>query len=434
MRLVTIMFLTFSSALHLPGQETVIVSEAQLIQKGIESNIDILRLKQEVRSAKGAYKTTKEMSLPDIGVAYTAMSTNQPLSAFGTKLNQGKINPFDFDPDLLNNPDHIEDFFGKLELQHRFYNPELKYFKKAAYAKLEATGFQLDRKKAHISMEIRISFLDLQLAYKSLDVLNTALKYAGANVKMARDIFREGYIQRSDLLAAELRQRTIENQIILAESSIENISDNISILINDQPGIKYQPGDSLEQVKGSTEGFKLNEDRSDFKAMQKVSEAYASQVEAYKKSSFPRIMAFANYEIHDDGPFAANGNGYMIGLGVHWNILGKKKQEGRISQIKAEYEHSRLRHEQYMMQNRLDLERMKRVLEDSRKNIELTDLSVQQSDEVLRIRTNRFIEGLEKATDLLAAEADLAEKKMMYYKAVYQYNQALVYLEFLTKD
>ncbi|NNF23157.1 MAG: TolC family protein [Saprospiraceae bacterium] len=433
-RLIWISILTLSLISQITAQGIVTISESELLDKGLSSNIDLRRLEYHVKSAQGELKTTSTMSLPDIGISYTAMSTNQPLSAFGTKLNQSRIGAADFDPDFLNSPDHIEDFFGKLEIQHSFYNPDLKYYKKAAAAKVDIAGLQLDRKKDQVVLEIKKSYLDLQLAYKSLDVLNAALQFAKENVRMAKDNADQGYLQRSDLLAAELRQRTIENQIIMAESSIADISDYLSVLVNDDPQTVYQPGDSLAMPTDLFSDFDLNENRSDFKALEKVSEAYASQMEAYKKSSLPRIIGFANYELHDDTPFAANGNGYMLGVGVHWNFLGKKKQQGKISQSKAEYEKAQLQLEQYLLNNKLDLARMKRVLEDSRKNLELSELSVEQSEEVLRIRTNRFNEGLEKITDLLAAEADLAEKRMLYYKAIYQYNQARVYLEYLTKE
>ncbi|MBT8229851.1 MAG: TolC family protein, partial [Bacteroidia bacterium] len=321
-RLIWISILTLSLISQITAQGIVTISESELLDKGLSSNIDLRRLEYHVKSAQGELKTTSTMSLPDIGISYTAMSTNQPLSAFGTKLNQSRIGAADFDPDFLNSPDHIEDFFGKLEIQHSFYNPDLKYYKKAAATKVDIAGLQLDRKKDQVVLEIKKSYLDLQLAYKSLDVLNAALQFAKENVRMAKDNADQGYLQRSDLLAAELRQRTIENQIIMAESSIADISDYLSVLVNDDPQTVYQPGDSLAMPTDLFSDFDLNENRSDFKALEKVSEAYASQMEAYKKSSLPRIIGFANYELHDDTPFAANGNGYMLGVGVHWNFLG----------------------------------------------------------------------------------------------------------------
>jgi outer membrane protein TolC len=51
----------------------------------------------------------------------------------------------------------------------------------------------------------------------------------------------------------------------------------------------------------------------------------------------------------------------------------------------------------------------------------------------LRIRTNRFEQGLEKTSDLLMAETQFAQKQLEYYQTIFEYNYAQAYLQFLTK-
>ena len=52
----------------------------------------------------------------------------------------------------------------------------------------------------------------------------------------------------------------------------------------------------------------------------------------------------------------------------------------------------------------------------------------------LRIRTNRFKEGLEKTSDLLQSETQYSQKQLEHYQTIFEYNYALAYLQFLTKD
>ena len=66
--------------------------------------------------------------------------------------------------------------------------------------------------------------------------------------------------------------------------------------------------------------------------------------------------------------------------------------------------------------------------------MKLTTLALEQSEESLRIRTNRFKEGLEKTSDLLIAESKYALKQLEYYQTIFEYNFAEKYLEFLTKN
>ena len=87
-----------------------------------------------------------------------------------------------------------------------------------------------------------------------------------------------------------------------------------------------------------------------------------------------------------------------------------------------------------MSKNNLELNKVKRQLVDAKNSLELTKLAVEQSEESLRIRKNRFKEGLEKTSDLLVAETQFAQKQLEYYQTIYQYNFTQTYLNFLTKE
>ena len=63
----------------------------------------------------------------------------------------------------------------------------------------------------------------------------------------------------------------------------------------------------------------------------------------------------------------------------------------------------------------------------------LSKLAHEQSQEAFRIRENRFKQGLEKTTDLLLSETQMAQKELEYLQAVFEYNFTKEYAEFLTK-
>ena len=87
-----------------------------------------------------------------------------------------------------------------------------------------------------------------------------------------------------------------------------------------------------------------------------------------------------------------------------------------------------------MSQSQLELNKAKRMFLDAENRLNLTALALEQSKESLRIRTNRFTEGLEKTTDLLMAETQYAQKQLEYYQTVFEYNYAKTYVQFLTKE
>jgi hypothetical protein len=53
---------------------------------------------------------------------HTAIATNNPLMAFGSKLNQATITASDFNPEILNNPDRTTNFATKIEVLQPIIN------------------------------------------------------------------------------------------------------------------------------------------------------------------------------------------------------------------------------------------------------------------------------------------------------------------------
>jgi outer membrane protein TolC len=176
----------------------------------------------------------------------------------------------------------------------------------------------------------------------------------------------------------------------------------------------------------------VTDNRSDIQAMEAASQAYEQIHKADKMTFLPRLNAFGTYELHDDEIFQGASDGYLFGAELKWNILEGSKRFGKAQKSKAEFEKSKLELEQYKTKSQVELNRAMRMLQDAQNNLELTALSLEQSLESLRIRTNRFEQGLEKTTDLLMAETQYAQKQLEYYATIFQHNYALAYVQFLT--
>ena len=100
---------------------------------------------------------------------------------------------------------------------------------------------------------------------------------------------------------------------------------------------------------------------------------------------------------------------------------------------KADFEKATVETEQYKKQSQLELNKTNRQLLDAENKVNLSQLAFEQSQEAFRIRQNRFTQGLEKTTDLLMAETQMAQKELEHLQAVFEYNFTKQYLQFLTK-
>ena len=116
-----------------------------------------------------------------------------------------------------------------------------------------------------------------------------------------------------------------------------------------------------------------------------------------------------------------------------WNVFDGFKSIGKAQKSKAELDKAEISLDQYKNQSQLEFNKVKRQLKDAENKLTLTNLALEQSKEALRIRTNRFKQGLEKTSDLLIAETQYLQKQLEYLQTAFNYNFTKAYVEFLTK-
>jgi len=429
---ILIIVLLFSK--QLPAQGIISIGKSEVLSKISKNNLSLKISKEEFNAAKADYKQTNAVFLPNITASHTSISTTNPLMAFGSKLNQGILTQNDFNPTLLNNPEQNQNFATVIKVEQPLINLDGVYQRKAAKSKMDAMSLQSQRTEDYLFFEVEKAYMQLQLAYKGEQVLEKALQTANENKKLAENSFQQGYLQRADVLNVEVRVTEIKNQLQTAKSNVQNASNYLSFLMNDEHYVIYKPKDSLTVSKFSIDNKTISENRSDIKAMQLSTKAYEAMNKADKMSFLPRLNAFGSYELYDNNIFQGNASGYLIGAQLSWDIFKGSKRFGKTQKSKAEFEKSKLAYNQYVSQSNLELNKVKRQLIDAKNKLKLTALAVQQSKESLRIRKNRFKEGLEKTSDLLQAETQFAQKQLEYYQTVFEYNFTQTYIQFLTKE
>ncbi len=416
------------------AQEVKPITKEEVLVKVKESNNTLKMAQQDVLAAKGDFNQTNAVILPNISVSHTGIATTNPLMAFGSKLNQKILTVADFNPDLLNDPSQIEDYATRVEIQQPLLNFDGIFQRKAAKAKWNATELQSERTQDYLTLEVEKAYMQLQLAYKTVEVLQKAHETALENKRIADNSFKQGYLQKSDVLAVEVRVTEIDNQLQYAKSNILNASNYLSVLMNADDNQILKPSDTLSVVYHTVPTVDLSENRTDILAMNLATEAYRQIHKADRMAFLPRLNAFGTYEMHDDEIFQGSANGYLFGAELKWNLFEGSKRFGKSQKSKADYDKSKLELEQYKSESHLELNRAKRGLEDAQNKLKLTKLALQHSEESLRIRTNRFEQGLEKTTDLLIAETQFSKKQLEYYATIFQHNYALAYVQFLAKE
>jgi outer membrane protein TolC len=209
----------------------------------------------------------------------------------------------------------------------------------------------------------------------------------------------------------------------------------LAFLLNeDTKGGVYKPMETLEnKIQLESISFSLPETRKDVLAMEKSSEAYKSMMESGKMRFLPRLNAFGSYEIYDTQFMQFGASGYTLGAQLSWDLFDGYKSIGKLEKSKVEFQKAEVETEQYKKQSQLELNKTARQLTDAENKVNLTQLAFEQTQESFRIRQNRFTQGLEKTSDLLLTETQMAQKELEWLQAIFEYNFTKMYLDFLTK-
>ncbi|SKC89803.1 TolC family protein [Ohtaekwangia koreensis] len=406
----------------------------EALDASFRNNKEIILSGIDEEIARAKYRQTDAVFLPQVRLSYTGVSTNNPLNAFGFKLQQQSITSNDFNPEVLNYPSSKQNFMTKAEWQQPLINADQVYARQAAQKQVEVYGFKTKRAKEYLTLEITNTYAQLYLAWQAMHVWEEATHAAATIYTDTNNRFEKGYLQKPDVLQVQVEQAMVATKLAEARSTIRNISDQLSLLMG-APGSAIYKADALIQVHTVFDSTLLiPENRSDFQAMRAAIAAHEKMIRSGKTSYIPRLNAFGEYLINDRQPFGFGSDSYLVGAQLSWTLFNGMSTRYKIAEQHAERNKATEQLSYQQEQAQLALRKALRQLDDTRYTLQQQETAVQQTAESLRILQNRYQQGLVTTGELLQALTLLSQQKLNQVLAVFQYNTTVAYLQFLTSS
>ena len=399
-----------------------------------ENNLTNKSAEAQQLATRGAYRQTNSLFLPGVNVSQTSISTNDPLSVFGFRLKQEQVKQEDFAPSSLNDPDNFENYNMKIEFRQPLLNMDGIYTRKAMKNQYEASSFQTVVTRQHIRYEVKKAYYRLELASAAVVVLQQSKKVAEEALRMTQQNELQGLAMHSDVLEASVRLEERDNQLLKANDQMQTANEYLAHLLGLDLSVTIELSDSLfsspSEINLPGTDASL-ENRSDMKAYQKQIEAGKNRLRSEKMKFMPNINAFGSYEWNDRQLLGTSASNYLVGATLTWKLFGGYKNIGGIQHAGAQLNKARIDYKNYLSQSQIQLNNARRSMKLSYKQVQSSKLAREEAIESLRIRTNRFKEGLERTTDLLASEALASQKKLAYIQSIYNYRESVFKLELL---
>jgi outer membrane protein len=418
-----------------PAAETLpqplTLSEA--IRTALKDNPQVVAARYEAESAAFKVVTARSGLLPQVHLSETYNNTNSPLWAFGTKLNQGVIESSDFNPDVLNEPDAINNFNTALSLSWNLYDggqthiglSQARQGKRVAELGLELT-------EQHVIAQAAKSYVGLMLSGVNLDVIEQSLNTAKAHLKLVEDRFRSGLSVKSDVLRAQVRIADLEQQRLMAHSQVQVAQAALRAVMGGKDDGPVAPSTSFEQCiapKGELSEWMewASNRRPDMKRIDIQQTIAKKDVARAKSGHLPTLALQGNYEINSE-EFSDTHDNYTVGAMVQLNLYSGQRISSQTAEAKAQAAKLKAMRDGLALSVGLETQKAFYQAASAWQSISVAHQAVGQAEEGLRIVGNRYAGGLLTIVDLLDSQVALQQARTRHFKAMHDYKVARIEL------
>lgn len=408
---------------------SIYLTEALSLAQKANQQIKLANIDEQIASAN--LKQTEAIWLPQLNLSYSAMSTNNPLNAFGFKLQQATVSSADFNPSLLNSPGSSSNFQTQLSLQQPIVNMDMAYLRKAALKQTEVVAMQTKRTAEAVKMQVTQVYLNIHFLYNAETVAKSALKTVQSIYLITKNRFDQGLMQKSDLLNVEVQVKSVETQLNEVQSKIAAASDQLSLLMNQPKGVVYKTAEVNLTIPTSLANI-ISANRADYKAMETGLSIYDIAIKGNKMSWLPRLNGFANYQFNDKAALGFSASNYFVGVQLSWDILKGNQTKNKIASQTIEKSKLQEQYQAKINQDQVELQNTLRQLKDAQFKYSQLQTAVEHAEESLRILQNRYQQGLVSTNDILMAQTQLTQQKFLQAEAKLTQQSAINYYEFLT--
>ncbi|MBK3516767.1 TolC family protein [Carboxylicivirga marina] len=409
-------------------------SLSEALELASENNREVLKALAEIEEAKAGNQQAMAGFLPSVEVSTGYSVSNDPLYAFGFKLQQQGVTMADFDPAVINSPGQTNHFATQVMVEQPLINVDAWMGKGAANNRVKATEKKTEYTKEYVGFMVKQTYYGLQLAQNRVDVMKKAQQATDSYLKMAEDNLAQGYMKDADVMAIKVRQYEQMAMVQEAENQVRNVTEMLNFLMGREIKLPVTVSDSITQVSFSFNNATTILNRSDVMAMQYGLEAHKKMSKSDLMKFAPRVNAFGAYNLYDADFGGFGADSYMVGIKLQWRIFNGGRNIGKYNQSKAKYNMAMVSYQDYVEKENMELSKATRAIAVAESQLVTYNLAAEEALESLRIRTNRYDQGLERTSDLLMSETKAEESILKKLNAIYNYNIAVFKYQMLASE
>lgn len=384
----------------------------QCVAEALANNPDLTASQARIGQAEAARAESEGARLPRINLSVTATRSNDPLTAFGLKLSQGQVDPdTDFAPATLNNPDAVNNFNGRIEVQAPVYTGGALTAQASQARAMARAALQQDGSlRQQLIRQVAEAYQGVHTARAQLTVAEQSVAAATEYVRAAESQLKQGMAVKSDVLSARVNLEDARLRVTESRRHEAAALDQLKLLMGrplttaleiDSANATAMPdGDEetlLERARVSQPGLL---------ALREQVEAARAQVDVARSGRRPQFNVLARQDWNDDSLGLASPSYTVAGV-LSWNAFDGGVANAGISRAGAALREAEARLRQAEKAIAFQVREARRQALEADARTSARELAVADAEEAQRLTRKRYENGLATLADLLSVQAQL---------------------------
>ena len=384
----------------------------------------------EVRS-----RATFSNYLPKVSFDYNFTQGNNPVYVFGSLLNQRRFTAADFALNHLNYPNPLSNFQNKFSLnQLLFDGGRTRNIRTQFRLGRQISDEELKRTQSDLIFRVVKCYLEALLAKEMVKVSEDAVQSAVADSEKVENMFKVGLVVESDLLSIKVHHAAQLEELVRARNQAKLALANLNFEMGmplDRAFELVQPLKPFpleDQDLKALQGIALTL-RPDFKQAQLATQSNEAALGSARSEFWPTLSAFGSWQTDDQNFASADSNSWLVGINLRVNIFNGRENQAHLAEAHLLQKRQTVMQEHLAQAIRLQVEKAYLEVETATSVTEVSQKSVSQAEESLRIVRNRYQAGLTTVTELLRAETSLVRARTSFLRSLYEQRISVANLE-----
>lgn len=409
-------FLPLAAALASATGHAGLFTLEQAIEHALAHNPVLAARKSGVEAAAARREAARGAHHPELGLSLSAVSSDNALEVFGSKLNTRRVTAGDFDPARLNDPNRQDIYHAQLALRVPVYRGgQLTARSNAAAENASAHERHYERTRELVIFQTHQAYRQVQQAEQAVTIGLDAANAARDHARATRALARTGRTVVSDRLTAEVYQSAMESQHEQGITRLEQARSalRLTLGLTDGTAVEAAP---LPAAVPNTPLPVLTEletvalaRRTDLAAAHAQARASGAELSGARAAHRPRFDVIATRNHFDDREATASSTTIMGVLSI--DLYSGRRHSAGIDAATAEAQAAQWQVRALEQAIRHEVRTAHAALSGAIRRHALSQGNVERARENVRLVRERYGQGRTILIDLLQAERALVEAR-----------------------